>query len=645
MKANRTPGSFARALQALLPVLLSLLLLRLAIAQEPQTVRVQEIRNADISLSLTWWPDNTAEANIAQVAEHPERFSPITRQTLVQGHSRATHWLRLTLVNNAPGPSRHVMVIGNPRLESVTLYQPTPYGWHSQESGSAVPLANKPLRTTDAAFPVELAPGEHQTVYLRVRSATVINLQTRLWIPADYLENREERHLLLLLVTGFSFLVATGSVIAYRYLRDRAFLFFAGLHLSISLLDLARDGLIQRWFWPSDTPFLIQTIPITAVSALTFMILLQRRLMPMAKALPKMDRLTLWLAVLGIAIIPVSFVDYALALQSMTPLLLVYVLFSLVVLFLLWRQGIPLSLPMLLAFLTLCVLETTRQLVYARVLVLPNFDSMIVSWPVLISSPFFVKALVERKQDLRLQLAVEKEVSQAKSLLLAHVSHDLRAPVNIILGYARLLQRTPESPTAIEVVRDIERNAHRLMHLIDDLIDQSRIEFRTLRLSPSQIEFGCWLDELERSSQLICTAHGNQFVLHQAGELPEFIRADGARLHQVLDNLITNANNHTQAGKITLKVSAMTDAIDPRVRFEVADTGTGIASEDLPHLFEAFRRGPSEDSPSDSRPGLGLGLSIASNLVQIMGGELDVQSQPGRGSRFSFSIPCTDTRS
>lgn len=226
--------------------------------------------------------------------------------------------------------------------------------------------------------------------------------------------------------------------------------------------------------------------------------------------------------------------------------------------------------------------------------------------------------------------------NEAKTRFLAGVSHELRTPLHTLLGFVRLV-RQEVSGEARHRLTIAASNGIQLMRLIDDLIEFNRGTGHALRLHAEPVSLREILEQIDYSGRLMAADQGNAYISASADDLPAGIMVDERRLLQVLQNLIGNACKFTQGGTVTLRVEHASDATSDgacRLRFAVEDNGPGIAAGDLPHIFEAFMRG----AASHRQPGLGLGLAIAQQWVGAMGGEIQVGSEPGRGSCFHFTL-------
>ncbi|MBN8487986.1 MAG: PAS domain S-box protein, partial [Burkholderiales bacterium] len=228
--------------------------------------------------------------------------------------------------------------------------------------------------------------------------------------------------------------------------------------------------------------------------------------------------------------------------------------------------------------------------------------------------------------------------SRVKGEFLANMSHEVRTPLNAVLGMLRLLRRTSLNLRQLDYVAKSEGAARALLALLNDILDASKIEAGRMVLDPQPFQPTRLLDDLSLllSAQLP-EERPVRLRLEGAGSLPPWLLGDAMRLMQVLMNLGGNAIKFTEQGEVSVRMAAVGD--EPaglRVAFEVTDTGIGIAPEHQSRIFSSF--GQAETSTTRRYGGTGLGLAISSQLVQLMGGTLMLQSAPGEGSRFHFEL-------
>lgn len=235
------------------------------------------------------------------------------------------------------------------------------------------------------------------------------------------------------------------------------------------------------------------------------------------------------------------------------------------------------------------------------------------------------------RTDEALQTAKEvaESASQAKTRYVAGMTHELRTPLNSILGYAQILLKNAELKAGLrEAVTTIQQSGQHMHALIDGLLDLARIEAGRLRLDMAPLPFPEFLSELVRMVQPQAQGKGLTFRLETQGRVPAWVQADAKRLRQILINLLANAVRFTDAGGIVFRVDCRHDV----VRFEVEDSGIGIAPQDQERIFMPFERGSAGRRAIES--GTGLGLTITHLLTELMGGELTLRSEVGQGSTF-----------
>ena len=242
----------------------------------------------------------------------------------------------------------------------------------------------------------------------------------------------------------------------------------------------------------------------------------------------------------------------------------------------------------------------------------------------------------EQSQLKKSKLAADS-ANQAKSEFLANMSHELRTPLNGILGYAQILSRSKSwGEKEQRGVNIIHQCGSHLLTLINDILDLAKIEARKLELAPEMIHFPSFLQSVVEICHIRAEQKGIEFRYEPDSDLPEGIAVDEKRLRQVLLNLLGNAIKFTDKGSVTLRISKLaTTEQTTQLRFTVADTGVGIAPEDVSRLFQAFEQVGAQNRKTE---GTGLGLVISQQIVQLMEGQIQVKSQPGVGSDFYFDV-------
>ena len=256
------------------------------------------------------------------------------------------------------------------------------------------------------------------------------------------------------------------------------------------------------------------------------------------------------------------------------------------------------------------------------------------------------KALQDKNETLlvtqQAMLAAKEEAeiaNQAKSDFLSRLSHDLRTPLNSMIGFTNILldNSSLTDEARIGWLRRIQNNGEYMQRMINDLLDLTRIEAGKLQLYPVEIPLTAFLMEVVILIQMGMQQKSFQFVYQFDEALPAYVVTDETRLRQILVNLLGNAIKFTPQGGVTFRAKPVSTTDSAQIiRFEVIDTGVGISPADLERVFEPFEQTGTNEQ---REKGTGLGLAISRQLVELLGGHLQAESQLGKGSRFWFDLP------
>jgi signal transduction histidine kinase/CheY-like chemotaxis protein len=230
-----------------------------------------------------------------------------------------------------------------------------------------------------------------------------------------------------------------------------------------------------------------------------------------------------------------------------------------------------------------------------------------------------------------------EEAAAAKTVFLSTMSHEIRTPLNGVIGYSDLLSKTALNESQKEFVRTIQRSGHGLLDLINTILDYAKMESGNLELFTERVDIFNLCDEVIDLVRYRQEERWIDLFVMPSPELPRYLFVDGVRLKQILVNLLANALKFTEKGKVELTVTPLRDRSEYMpIRFEVTDTGIGIAKDKQESIFSAFMQ--ADASTTRRYGGSGLGLSISEKLLEKMGSRIELESSPGRGSRFSFTL-------
>ncbi len=243
------------------------------------------------------------------------------------------------------------------------------------------------------------------------------------------------------------------------------------------------------------------------------------------------------------------------------------------------------------------------------------------------------QALQKAYNELQKARDTSEAANKAKSVFLANMSHELRTPLNAILGFSQMMSHNRNlNSDQIANLQIINRSGEHLLSLINDILDVTKIEAGRLSLNESDFNLYQLLDDVHDMFKIKAAEKGLEILCEHEPEVPQYVRSDETKLRQILVNLISNAVKFTRKGNVVVRVSALDDT---SLKFSIADTGPGIAPDEIAHLFDPFAQ---TRAGKEAHEGTGLGLHISRKFVQLMEGDIIVRSDISQGTTFEFNV-------
>lgn len=536
--------------------------------------------------------------------------------------SMSQFWLRLQLLNADGSEQYSYLVLNTEHTKRVQVYQ----------QGKLLAPASE-ART--AAYALHFAAHENQTLYIRVEDRNdPLSLQMELVSARQMTERIGNNNILIGLVLGGGAVLALYNLLVFLRLREPTFFFLAISSFLLGLELLRMDGFLGKMalfdtYYPA-----IGAMPgylIVASSCAFFYYSLS-----IGKHFPRhayLLQVVFWVSICFSMLAP------WLPLRSVLVALLGSFLISLIIpmTWKLYKRGVHavrtfiITVFVLLVF-SLPVIYSALRAIETATFMQPVYLSIVVFMLVLSLT------LTERTRKSRERIGRIHAAGEAKTEFLATMSHELRGPMNSVIAASTLLKRTKLDLQQQEYITRQETAARHMLGLVDNILDLSRIEHSFVHLSCTPFRIQSLLDEIQQVIETPAVNKGLQFKLNVTVDSDFYVMGDYRYLSRILLNLLDNAVKFTNKGQVELVVKQLPieHVGHCLLYFEVSDTGIGISPKDTERLFHPFS--PLESHYARQYSGSGLGLVISQRLVELMGGELELESQVGEGSRLFFTL-------
>lgn len=604
---------------------------------------------------------------ILQADQPPHQINAVLQQEqwfenhqvsrLSLGFREGPVWLRFSVQN--PEDARQPVMVHLPHslLDTVELYQvlprsPEPNAVPSlanqpekQVAGDRLPFHERPIWINGNAFPAELPAQSISHFYLKVESSSSLILPIYLGTQTSFMEYLHDTRIAMGLFYGVALALLLYNLFIFVSVRETSFLLYVALVSANTLFWLVVDGLAFQYIWPNQPMFQYYAHLILLSLVMILSLQFTRYYLRIREYSQTLDNLMLGLIGLDVlALLSTGFLSIQSASIFLLMLTLVNCLVLLISSFQRFLSGYPPARFFLLAWGA-----------YLCSVLFGVFTTLGLLDPV-IPHQVLIKACSAAEMILlafgladyinRLKALSDSSVNQAeeastqnlaKTEFLAKMSHEIRTPMNGVLGMAEILKSTELDEKQHHYVDTIYGSGQALLNVINDILDHSKVESGQLELDQVPFNLEHLVDESISIFSLKASEKGLSLMSSVRPGTPTLLKGDPTRLKQIIINLLSNATKFTDSGEIILRAHPTNHSTRerPQIRFEVQDTGVGIPPDGLEGLFKSYSA--SHSSVSRQFGGTGLGLSLCKQLVDLMHGDVGVESQVNEGSTFWFT--------
>lgn len=639
-------------------------LLIMLVALLPQLASAIEFDESTRSLPLgravQVYEDVSGQATISDIssAAMSERFRNLDCEVLNAGFSSSAFWLRVDLLYLPKDATVHrdwMLELAYPPMDYVDFYLPDPTGAQhlAWQTGDRLPFSSRQIKQNNYLFDVVLEPGQSKTVYLRVQSAGSIQVPLSLWDSSAYLEEQPPRMYVLGALYGVLLVMLVYNLCIYLAVRDVSYLYYVLYIAPMGLYQLALNGIGVQFLWPQN-PWLANVAPLfLLMMSILFACQFARSFLQTKKIGPWLDHaLVLVMAAAGVVMLLTLSPDIGLAFRLYGGLVLVFTVMIFVAGIAAMRHQVREARYFVLAwaaFLLGSLIHVGMLMGYVPHTFFTMYANQIGSAleAALVSMALAARINQSREEHAQVMRQARENLERANQQLaasnrlkdefLATLTHELRTPMNGVIGSLELMQTVELNHELSSYHQTAASSAQDMMGMVNGILTLTELQAQRVRVVPEPFDLYSLILGLKGQFDAAAQSKGLTFVVEWAEPLRTDLVGDAPKLRRCLECLLDNAIKFTPAGMVKIRVQErLRHHEQMELLIEVVDSGIGFTRLDESTLYQHFFQ--VDASLTRQYGGLGIGLAICRQLIELQGGRLSHSSTPGEGSCFALSV-------
>ena len=620
----------------------------------------EHTRKLPLGPSLAVFEDLRGTASIADVSSPvlAASFRKHDKPVLNVGYTDSAYWLRLDLdyrPQTARGQQTWLLELAYPPLDHVDLYQEDGRGGFNlvSRSGDAWPFSQRQIKQSTYLFELQLQPGQPQRVYLRLQTEGSLQAPLTLWAPTAYLEEMPRHTYLLGIIYGVMLVMLLYNLFIYLSVRDASYFYYIFYIAAIGLYQASANGVGTQFLWPDSPEWGNAAPPFLLGATATFGAQFVRTFLHTADFSRWMDRALKLLMVSGLVLIGLTLsIGYALPLHLAPYLALLFTVLCFSAGVMAWWRGLRQARYFLLAwsaFLLGALVYTLMSMgVLPSMFITLHASQIGAAMEVALLSLALADRINVMKEEreqilqdasaklsaLNDQLATSNRL---KDEFLATITHELRTPMNGVIGALELMNTVPLESEQAQYQSIAALSARDMLQMVNDILMLTELQAGKLQAECAPFSLQELLASLRQRFAARAAEKGLDFTLVLDPHLPASVQGDAGKLGQCLGYLLDNAIKFTASGHVSLHLDGCASSEQQvQLQIRVSDSGVGFQAAGDDQLYQHFQQ--LDGSLTREYGGLGIGLAICRQLLALLGGSLSHSSVLGRGSEFQLDL-------